>query len=721
VNLSVIKDNIKLQDIDLDNVVTENGGNDISFFIGREKSCRVFLDDMRVSREHAKLKFYQKSWWIEKTNTESLITVNGNSVESYCLSSGDIVGVGPFTLNFLGLSQSQENDESIKGEKEGAGVLNEANLDEDSFDNSEKEDVTIGLGEEATEMHEERSDDYSDEDCFDSEQSADNSFDDNYEDDESFDENFPLESVEDYDEDDGTKVLQNFSNYYFDIVGEFAPYDRYELKDSEVTIGRDPEQCGIVLNDPEVSATHASLIKKAVNCSLKDLNSGNGTLLNGERVNQSELKSGDEFIIGSTTFTVRVSSRFLEQEKERMMPVEENQVAIVEEIVEVGADYDGEIDLVDSDVGEIGASNDSLFSKDALKDPEKRKKLLVGAVVLLGLWTFLDDGKKKPRPVSQTKKEKKAVVNDVNASAIKKLTPEEREIVDAHYILVTQYYSEGNFSEAIMEADKIYAITPTYKNLNQYIALAKEGVKKLEKNEQERREKERERLRKIKIKGLVNKAEKAVNDKSMDLAEGILDEVVSIDPNNDDVQRLRREISFYRKEQDRIAVEKAQKEAERKRQVQALSPGKTYYLQREWFKAISKLSDFLRSKSIDEDLRKEASDMLNTSKNKLRNKVSPLVGKARSLKEGQDLKGAYEVYLDVLNIEPSHEEALNELSNIREKLENQSKKAYREAIIAESLSLYTDAKEKFQEVQQISPVDSAYYKKATEKLKDYLD
>ena len=34
---------------------------------------------------------------------------------------------------------------------------------------------------------------------------------------------------------------------------------------------------------------------------------------------------------------------------------------------------------------------------------------------------------------------------------------------------------------------------------------------------------------------------------------------------------------------------------------------------------------------------------------------------------------------------------------------------------------HPDAKEKLKEVQQISPTDSAYYIKATEKLKDYLD
>ena len=58
---------------------------------------------------------------------------------------------------------------------------------------------------------------------------------------------------------------------------------------------------------------------------------------------------------------------------------------------------------------------------------------------------------------------------------------------------------------------------------------------------------------------------------------------------------------------------------------------------------------------------------------------------------------------------------------IKSQLDARSKRIYREAIIAESLSLFADAKEKFQEVQQISPTDSEYYKKATEKLKNYLE
>ena len=45
---------------------------------------------------------------------------------------------------------------------------------------------------------------------------------------------------------------------------------------------------------------------------------------------------------------------------------------------------------------------------------------------------------------------------------------------------------------------------------------------------------------------------------------------------------------------------------------------------------------------MDEDLVKEATEMLKTSKDNLKKKTGPVIGKARSLKEGQDLKLAYE-------------------------------------------------------------------------------
>jgi tetratricopeptide (TPR) repeat protein len=188
-----------------------------------------------------------------------------------------------------------------------------------------------------------------------------------------------------------------------------------------------------------------------------------------------------------------------------------------------------------------------------------------------------------------------------------------------------------------------------------------------------------------------------------------------------EVAPLKEELERWQAEKRRKDEEEARIKSERKRMVDALAPGKKAYLSREWHKAGMKLREFTAMKGMDEDLLKEAGEMIADADAQLASEVAPLIGKARSLKEGQDLKGAYETYLEVLSIDPTNKEGLDEIDNIRELLETRSKKVYREAIISESLSLFGDAKEKFQEVQQISPTDSDYYKKATEKLKNYLE
>ena len=265
------------------------------------------------------------------------------------------------------------------------------------------------------------------------------------------------------------------------------------------------------------------------------------------------------------------------------------------------------------------------------------------------------------------------------------------------------------------------SIDPDYKNTPTYLKQTKEAIKQLAELEKQRREEEeRIKLKKV-IEELMVKAREAVKERQIQLAENIFSQITEKDPENMEVQQLKLELEAWQREEQRKALELAAKEAARKRMVDALSPGKTLYIKKEWYKAIVKLEDFLAKKGMDEDLMKEASEMMSEAKNELASELGPVIGKARSLKEGQDLKAAYESFQEVLKIEPTNTEALIEVDEIKNLLEGRSKKVYREAIIAESLSLFNDAKEKFQEVQQISPSDSDYYKKATEKLKNYLE
>ncbi|MDI6694637.1 MAG: FHA domain-containing protein [Anaerolineales bacterium] len=66
---------------------------------------------------------------------------------------------------------------------------------------------------------------------------------------------------------------------------------------TSITIGRDPSAY-LPLNHPTVSFHHAQIYKQNANLFIKDLDSTNGTFVNGQRIRQSPLNSGDEIQIG---------------------------------------------------------------------------------------------------------------------------------------------------------------------------------------------------------------------------------------------------------------------------------------------------------------------------------------------------------------------------------------------------------------------------------------
>src|SRR5215471_3186900 len=73
-----------------------------------------------------------------------------------------------------------------------------------------------------------------------------------------------------------------------------------ELGGDFVTIGRAPSN-QIVVDHPSISAHHALLLRSGASYWLKDLNSTNGTWMNGDCVTDVELKDGDTIRFGSVS------------------------------------------------------------------------------------------------------------------------------------------------------------------------------------------------------------------------------------------------------------------------------------------------------------------------------------------------------------------------------------------------------------------------------------
>jgi pSer/pThr/pTyr-binding forkhead associated (FHA) protein len=78
----------------------------------------------------------------------------------------------------------------------------------------------------------------------------------------------------------------------------------YALAKPSVTIGRLPE-CDVVVDDAGASRQHARIRRTESGFVLTDLGSTNGTMVNGEPIQEHVLEHGDRITIGETELEFR--------------------------------------------------------------------------------------------------------------------------------------------------------------------------------------------------------------------------------------------------------------------------------------------------------------------------------------------------------------------------------------------------------------------------------
>ena len=97
-------------------------------------------------------------------------------------------------------------------------------------------------------------------------------------------------------------------SYALELEGRQVAVD-----EGEVTIGRS-RSCTVVLRDPSASRTHVLVTVKPGEVHARDLQSSNGTYLNGERLTTDRLlNDGDKITIGETDIFVRITAPAMEE------------------------------------------------------------------------------------------------------------------------------------------------------------------------------------------------------------------------------------------------------------------------------------------------------------------------------------------------------------------------------------------------------------------------
>lgn len=278
-----------------------------SWIIGRDpEQCNIVLEDPTASRQHLRIYQSEDEWVAENLSDTNPIQINDTVVEdSSPITKGDTIQIGDGSFRFApsnGAHPVTKEDVSAVDEtlipderpESGSAGVPPPSTEQDSEEQTSEEE---SLEEEPLEEQEETTD---------TEQ--------------------PVASEEDEEnlEEEELKPSENpiteeevFAGLDLDLSQEgrwmlkviSGPNNGAEFSMESQTsyvIGNDPATCDLVFHDISVSRKHARIsVDREETLTIEDLNSRNGTQVEGESIDDSVVLKGNQLItLGTSTFVV---------------------------------------------------------------------------------------------------------------------------------------------------------------------------------------------------------------------------------------------------------------------------------------------------------------------------------------------------------------------------------------------------------------------------------
>jgi pSer/pThr/pTyr-binding forkhead associated (FHA) protein len=523
--------------------------------------------------------------------------------------------------------------------------------------------------------------------------------------------------------------------------------EEYLVERDEITIGRSPD-CQIVLSDKKASRKNTLIRRAGLQFSIKDLDSVNGTILNGITVTNAELTGDDVIQIGDTQFSFKVSNSEYHNNKnsfDSVSEVSEESSLLSPDIGGLSSDLSpgvfgsgGVHDSRGPDLASDGLSKlngvlglDSNKSQDRtplqkLQDLPPKTWLYIAVVVGFAYMSrddimgFLQVQPQRPAvKASQKNVTAKPSGTPFNLS-FEKLPLDKRNFVESQQNLGFEYYKSGDYDKAIFELEKIFTIVSDYKDSRDILRYAKEGKKKQESIAEEKRKKEQEQQLKEKISSLVDDARLMMREKKYDSARELFTEIMAIDPDNSSViewKKVLEQVDEQRRVQNQLLQVRREINAEGWRIYrQALANGRS----EKYVSAIEILKRVLSTGVTEIKLKSAVAASIKEYNDQIAKLREPAFKEGQRLEASNDLGGAFKQFKKSTEIDPKFKEGYDAMSRIRGTLHDRAKTVYTEAIIAENYSDFETAEKLYKTCESLAPVDDVYHDRAVRKLSKFV-
>lgn len=695
-----------------------------AYRIGRSEFCDLILQGKEISRSHLEIRVTESSVYITNMSTSGRVKVNGERVETAEIQDGDRVQVGNYKIYFQVDRENKEEVAQLIESKEDNNAANspgpefelfKPNLEDpaeqkDEFHPEEQVEVVAQVDPEAVPPKEEEGPRFAEVKDFPIPEkwSQDNAFEGAL---AVKTENTALENQ---------AVVAKLIFTEGPLAGSEIPLQGYEI-----TMGRS-RKADIFIDDEKLSRKHAKISRVGNGYRLIDLESRNGTYVNGVRILEHPLNSFDVIELGNSKIKfliLDVGLGIFEKAGELQPWPQQSETKSVQLVVEPAPIADAANPLVPE-------PKEEPVSAPSKAKRSKRSLVLASALTVMVLLYFTVPETPKdqteetpPAPTSSPVQETVSKPNlDTNLAPqipkeFSELTPQIQRNVEGHYNNALRYQEKEDFESALKELKEMHTLIPYYKESKKLEALYVKKVK--ERQKQEATEKaQRDRYAELQI--YLEDGVEYLKQGNFERAAEAFNAAIILDPQNTTAAKGLKAASLQIRDIEQLPPE-VDPELEKKKLVTQLMEQALIKFEEKSYQEAINLAEQVRSIEIkgETEYLNQAKQLIDKSKVQQKEEFEPFLIQAKEKFAEGDYNLSRDLCDEMLKRDPSYDAAQECSLRARKQLNRLAKEAYTHGYILESMNRIEEAKQYWNRAKNYVRPGDPYYDKIQRKLDNY--
>lgn len=509
------------------------------------------------------------------------------------------------------------------------------------------------------------------------------------------------------------------------MAGKEIPIQGYEM-----TMGRS-KKVDIFIDDDKLSRKHAKISRVGQGYRLVDLESRNGTYVNGVRVLEHPLNSFDEIELGRSKIKFLILDLEMGNVERGGMLQPLNSASETKSLQLVVSEP------AEAPVGVPGVSSPEMAGASTEQKTKKslfrsKRNQVLGAV-LLGLVALLvllpetpqqtedapAEATKTPAPIAEANK---SISADANLAPpipreFSDLTPQAQRKVEGHYNTALRHQERDDFESAFLELKELHTLVPYYKESKKIESFLFKKMKEKQKADAtEKAERERNADLQIHIEDGVEYLKQG----DFVRAGEAFQHAITLDPQNSTAAKGLRAVSLQIRDIEQLPPE-VDPEMEKRKLVTQLMEQAVQKFEEKAYQDTINLAEKVRTIELkgETEYLNQAKQLIDRAKIQQKEEFEPFLIQAKEKFAEGDYNLSRDLCDEMLKRDPSYDAAQECSLRARKQLNRLAKEAYTHGYILESMNRIEEAKQYWNRAKNYARPGDPYYDKIQKKLDNY--